>query len=160
MAGFALRPPQTLHATKHTAVCQGGAELSTTRWWSPRVDLRSSGGCLECPIQEIGMMGQASAWGWPDEGPWSTSIKWTQQHTVVHAPHVCMFMHVSFQDQSKIIKLRKVELWNTTVILQHSEGNIEIPQVKTWLQQGFHLPGKQPFLPLENFLAMDQLSNL
>ena len=37
-------------------------------------------------LKEMGM-GQASAWGWPDGGPWSSGKKWTQRRAaLVHAP--------------------------------------------------------------------------
>ena len=37
-------------------------------------------------LKEMGM-GQASVWGWPDRGPWSTGKKWTQRRTApAHAP--------------------------------------------------------------------------
>ena len=43
MAGFALRPPQDTSPCKtYCGVCRGGAEVSFTRWWSPRVKLRRS----------------------------------------------------------------------------------------------------------------------
>ena len=37
---------------------------------------------LEQHLKEMGM-GQASAWGWPDGGPWSTGGKWMWQHAAL-----------------------------------------------------------------------------
>ena len=58
----------------------------------------------------------------------------------------------------QIIKLIKkaVELRNTTLILQHSEGNIEIPDVK--IRHGI-FPGDS-LSPLLFYLTLDPLSNL
>ena len=37
-------------------------------------------------LKEMGM-GQTSAWGWPDRGPWSTGGKWMQRRAAaVHSP--------------------------------------------------------------------------
>jgi len=33
-------------------------------------------------LKEMGM-GQASAWGWPNGGPWSTGGKWTHQRAAL-----------------------------------------------------------------------------
>ena len=46
----------------------------------------------------------------------------------------CMQIH---KNNPKIIKLigKAMELWNTTLILQHSEGNIEIPDVTVVIWQ-------------------------
>ena len=73
-------------------------------------------------------------------------------------PHSWMIKCMQvYKIHPQIVKLieKAMELWNTTLILQHSEGNIEIPDIKTWhgIFQGDSL------YPLLFCLALDPLSN-
>ena len=88
------------------------------------------------------------------------STTWTDYKKAFDSvPHSWMIKCMQiYKINPQIIKLieKAMELWNTALILQHSEGNIKIPDVKIWcgILQGDGLS------PLLFCLALDPLSNL